>query len=1481
MNLSPKGSAGASALSFNAQAMQHLTIQTTQLLATVCPAVESKKRNHWLNTIVKLSKRAVDTLSTKGGSKLDPLHYIHVKTIPGAEVSDSAVISGVVMRKMPIKKSMIRTIHSPRILLLQTGISFQRSGVVGQKIASIDSLLESEEKYMEILCNRIESMSPDVLLTGGSVCNMAQTMLAKKNILVLQNVKARVMERVSWECGATVLVSLEGISTQAADEVMGECRRFRTVVFRDEDSNPNKVGDDARVFSSRGEGLSVEENVARMKMLAAARVGNSSADGKQAVIEGTAKRGVTKTYCFFEGCPKQKGATVVLRGGSRAALKQIKRVFQLVTNITYNLRLETSFLAERYVTLPRETTARLEVNEPIYSSSLAVDFGRAPFGRNGRPWVGTKTWEKHAPKLNNNVSDGRFTAFDHQSILVTSIWLAGNAQCSPAEVKGICYYTEQDVSLGHFLRDSCFNLGLKCQNPTCKKSVLDHTLSFLHKDGQINITVEQMDSRLPPPPHRNQSSQSRSASNDTSDASDHYEGNDDNNDAGGENSKDQDIAMWSYCHKCRKVVTPLVYLSDDTSRFSFGKFLEVSFYNKAAFMNLECTSGCNHNMQTDTTLYFGCRDLAARFTYLPIRPYNIFARRNLSFDAEFHRSASQLDATEVMNLTTVLFHKFKRRTESMSSEIGGLVSSISSRKVDLESILAELGKISTEVQSSKATIETKIASVIEMHKYYVAKFMGPNAPSVLTGLGSSNPAFSSTNAVAMTPEDVLRFPWLLRRNLFVMCCAWNDRLSIIGQALSAMRKLKDDVAPQTEDMVNDVVDRVRKLMDLSNNSNSSGSRPPSLSMSSSPKRMSGKAGGMPIEGAAEPSTSIDGGEGSLSVTPPKSGGLMARPPMPPKQQSVPILSSASDTSDNTNMSGSNRRQTTANNLKSTINRLFNRGNKDLDPNIVDLSELARGRPRLEPGMRGEVIPVYEDQPSTVVAYSLSSRDYYDQYMEFLEEGATGRDSFSRPSRPPGEAERNAKVGSREDEDEDEMIQKLNRSKSLEGVHFPGKKQSGGVEDDEEASAAPRKAREAKAKKERAKELERRMLLRSKTHVKHHFRDSDSKGQTICKYVCTTYWATQFQAVRKAYLTDGFGNDKGGDEGDDDLDNDASYVKSLATSVFWDANGGKSGAAFAKTADGRFVVKCISRTELQMFLDCAPAYFEYLSKAFFHGLPTVLCKIVGVYQIGYHNRVTGKRSMEQVAVMQDIFYGRKIGMVFDLKGSTRNRYVNQKGAGDDGGTPAATPRNSTNGAGVPEERFTDGGTPVGETGGKKFWDDGEKSLKDVDSMKDFHSSNDGRERFGEGSQAAPGEDLKDQVLLDENFLEFTKGRPLPLTDRARAIFHMSILNDTLFLSIINIIDYSILVGIDEEKHELVVGIIDYMRQYDIIKQMERVGKSVSMIAGAQQPTIIQPNNYKIRFQNAMEKFFTPVPTKWTNTHINFGGSRESNGGKHVG
>lgn len=46
---------------------------------------------------------------------------------------------------------------------------------------------------------------------------------------------------------------------------------------------------------------------------------------------------------------------------------------------------------------------------------------------------------------------------------------------------------------------------------------------------------------------------------------------------------------------------------------------------------------------------------------------------------------------------------------------------------------------------------------------------------------------------------------------------------------------------------------------------------------------------------------------------------------------------------------------------------------------------------------------------------------------------------------------------------------------------------------------------------------------------------------------------------------------------------------------------------------------------------------------------------------------------------------------------------------------------------------------------------------------------------------------------------------------------------------------------------VVGIIDYMRQYDIIKRVESVSKTMTMITGQAEPTIVQPSLYKARFQ----------------------------------
>jgi hypothetical protein len=47
-------------------------------------------------------------------------------------------------------------------------------------------------------------------------------------------------------------------------------------------------------------------------------------------------------------------------------------------------------------------------------------------------------------------------------------------------------------------------------------------------------------------------------------------------------------------------------------------------------------------------------------------------------------------------------------------------------------------------------------------------------------------------------------------------------------------------------------------------------------------------------------------------------------------------------------------------------------------------------------------------------------------------------------------------------------------------------------------------------------------------------------------------------------------------------------------------GGEKAEQASSERQTTFVIKCISRTELQMFR-LRSSYFEYLSKAFFHGL----------------------------------------------------------------------------------------------------------------------------------------------------------------------------------------------------------------------------------------------------------------------------------------
>lgn len=290
-------------------------------------------------------------------------------------------------------------------------------------------------------------------------------------------------------------------------------------------------------------------------------------------------------------------------------------------------------------------------------------------------------------------------------------------------------------------------------------------------------------------------------------------------------------------------------------------------------------------------------------------------------------------------------------------------------------------------------------------------------------------------------------------------------------------------------------------------------------------------------------------------------------------------------------------------------------------------------------------------------------------------------------------------------------------------------------------------------------LEKTMLRQTGTHMRYQFDRNNTKLS------CKVFFCEQFDALRQKCLQP------------------EKYIQSLSRCGFWDSTGGKSGSAFFKTADDRFIIKELGHAEFDSFVTFAPSYFEYMSQALFHDLPTVLAKLFGVYQVTIR-KGSGSPSVKMyVVVMENLFYGDKSTKFFDLKGSMRNR------------------------------RAT-------ETGKAK------------------------------------------EVLLDENMVEYIYDTPLFVREHSKRTLRASLYNDTLFLTKMNIMDYSLVIGLDMERKTIVAGVIDYIRTYTWDKKVESWVKARTAATGVKEPTVVSPKQYKNRFRESMERYFVMVPDCWS-------------------
>ncbi|KAF2076491.1 hypothetical protein CYY_002231 [Polysphondylium violaceum] len=1490
----------------------------------------------WNDIILKFAKKACTNVKiyAKNGDRMSPNEYIKVKKIPGGSKSECNYIDGVVMTKILTHKKMKDRFVNPKILLLSCSVEFQR---VENKFLFFDQLLQQEKEYLRILVSKIAERKPDIVLVEKTVSRHAQDFLLDAGISLALNVKPKVLERLGRCLGGEVLPTLDIIYPSNSLSPTGNNNLASpSSTLNAQPSPASSVPSSPNVNSSTPNNNTTASNtIKNLGSCGQFRIQTYSSTGLK--DDGVLAK---KTLMYFEKCPAELGATITIRGESLETLKIIKKILVFTIYAIRHSMLEVRYLRDQSSTTTFYSSIH---NDQKLSCSPQIRF-TIPKSYPSIPWKYRFT-SQHIPSrkfllqsfyrphsdstgqqqsviqyqtedeiLGIGTSDAfrksRFppleneSIFDHQSIAFSHSIFCNSNQCIPFETHSIDYYTDNDLTLGEFLNKFCFS-NYVCNIKECNRPLIEHERTFMNSTCRINIcvqktqTIQDKPSKIrtgPPPPQR------------------------------------ANINVINLCKVCNKF-GPEAQLSAEAWEMSFGKFLEISFFGFLP-ISLGITPECTHYASKDHISYFYYKDLAAIFSYelLPTLDLCLPSPKAPVIDP-VQKKATRFKELELLDqcanqVYSALNDKLMELGQDNNDRVGELIPSLIEEK---RLIISKIAALQLDVPNTSEPI-------INLTKILYANFMTWN--SQMSGISNStNYQRSKRNLTTSFDPDSPNSIDLSKSRIkqhhlststppitptpsqldFSSVCSDNqlDALSDTASTTTTYstiidRQLASPSPPPPPTPPPQII--LVPSDDVYGGNNSESNHEISSTTLPLPQQSMNYASMNNVTnpgGSSNPNITVTASGGSnnnsMNYNNNNNGGSTNNYSLNYNQQSLNY----------SNMSSTNySNPSSGNSSMSSTNYSPNQTTKDpskppgsskplkLIDTIAGIVSSISTSKLLTPTVpyllldSSDNIALFENEPSTTIAYTLSSADFKSTLNTLIQEElnkpnllSTDNNNYNSNSNNNNNNNNhnnnNNNTSSKETETTKENSTSVTENiplsssgsitiptssvpipsspsveiKSSQVKNISGSSPSivglGSLKqrttltmsnspilsptlnitkktsplsssplgtiskstdefvnhDNESLSSAFKKNNSNSVEEpltseandilenkdqerkdennENEQELDEYLTLDNNQQQQQQQQEQDydifseenlrlsrlivanqrkeirsrfkfEKNGNEINIFCTTYYPVQFHALREFVCGDN------------------EFIESLSRSKIWNAKGGKSGSSWTKTLDDRFILKQVSRIELESFLDFAPLYFEYICKAFLHQIPTTLCKTLGVYSVRWKDG-NGKSIKKDLIVMENLFYNKNISKTYDLKGSLRGRLVKNES----------------------------------------------------------------------------------EVLLDENLLQASFASPICLPEYDKTRIALAVWNDTAFLSSLNVMDYSLLTGIDSNKNQLVVGIIDYMRKFTWDKALEmKVKQSGIMGGGGKVPTVISPKQYKLRFRDAMWLYFTMVPDKFT-------------------
>ncbi|KAK6905124.1 T-complex protein 1 subunit gamma [Kwoniella mangroviensis CBS 8886] len=226
----------------------------SEMMALIKTSIGTKFSSRWSDLMCSLALQAVRTVAVTaesenglvGGSaegKLESLNiktvdikrYARVEKVPGGEIEESGVLSGVMINKDVTHPKMRRKIENPRIVLLDCPLEYKKgesqTNIEIQNEKDWNRILQIEEEQIKSMCEKIIEFKPDLVFTEKGVSDLAQHYLLKANITAIRRVRKSDNNRIARAVGATIVNRVEDLRDS---DVGTQCGLFHIEKLGDE-----------------------------------------------------------------------------------------------------------------------------------------------------------------------------------------------------------------------------------------------------------------------------------------------------------------------------------------------------------------------------------------------------------------------------------------------------------------------------------------------------------------------------------------------------------------------------------------------------------------------------------------------------------------------------------------------------------------------------------------------------------------------------------------------------------------------------------------------------------------------------------------------------------------------------------------------------------------------------------------------------------------------------------------------------------------------------------------------------------------------------------------------------------------------------------------------------------------------------------------------------------------------------------------------